>query len=134
MGCGNHQTWFIPDMYWPGAETEGAYSSHEAICVLNTNPERNAQVSIELYFEDREPLAGFTACCKASRTNHIRMDKQTNPDGIAVPRGIAYAALVRSDIPIVVQYTRVDTTPMPFSLMTTMAYPASLGDLKDEHV
>lgn len=109
-------------MFWPSAETEGPYVSHEAICVLNANGE-DAQISIELFFEDREPLGGFTVCCNAARTNHIRMDKLKNANGAAVPKGTPYAAIVRSDIPVLVQYTRVDTTPMPLSLMTTMAYP-----------
>jgi hypothetical protein len=122
MDCGKHQTWFIPDMFWPKTETGGAYTSHEAICVLNANGQ-DAQISLDLYFEDREPLSGFEVCCKAARTNHIRMDKLTNSSGVAVPQGTPYAAIVRSNIPVVVQYTRVDTTPMPFSLMTTMAYP-----------
>ena len=122
MVCDNHKTWFIPDMFWPEAQSDGPYISHEAVCVLNVN-DQDAQISIELYFEDREPLTGFSACCKASRTNHIRMDQLINTSGVAVPRGIAYAVILRSDLPVVVQYTRVDTTPMPLSLMTTMAYP-----------
>lgn len=122
MERGTHQTWFIPDMYLPAASAEVPYVSHEAVCVLNASAQ-DATLTLDLYFEDRDPLTGFTACCAAKRTNHIRMDTLTNKDGLAAPRGVPYAAILRSDLPVVVQYTRVDTTPMQFSLMTTMAFP-----------
>jgi hypothetical protein len=90
--------------------------------VLNTS-DQDAEITMTLYFEDREKMGGFKAVCKAERTNHIRMDKIRNEEGIGVPRGVPYAILVESNVEIVVQYSRMDTTQAEMALMTTIAYP-----------
>ncbi len=109
--------WMIPDMYWPEITTPGHYVSHEAICVLNAGP-RDAHLTVTFYFEDREPIVCGGLLCAAQRTNHMRMDKLA-----AVPMGVPYAALVCSDEPVVVQYSRLDTTQAENGLVTTIAYP-----------
>lgn len=114
--------WVIPDMYWPEHSAQGSYVSHESICVLNTSS-RDCDFSITLYFEDREPIKLIQLRCKAERTYHVRMDQITDHNGNRIPRGVPYAAIVVSKEPLVVQYTRVDTTQSENALMTTMAYP-----------
>jgi hypothetical protein len=115
------KAWFIPDGYWP-ENSSGLFPSHEAICVLNTG-NTDANIKITLYFEDRDKMDGFKAVCKAERTNHIRMDKIKDSEGRGVPRGVGYAAMVESDVDIIVQYSRMDTSQAGMALMTTMAYP-----------
>lgn len=116
--------WLIPDMYWPEITSDGHYVSHESICVLNTSG-LDCEIRIDLYFEDRPPVLGVASSCAAQRTHHIRMDKLKNIDGSeTVPKGVPYAAVVCASVPIVVQYTRVDTTQCENTLMTSMAYPA----------
>lgn len=115
-------TWFIPDCFWPEVTNGEHYVSHEAICVLNTG-KQDARINLTFYFEDREPLCGFTVECKAQRTNHIRLDQIINSDGEHIPRGVAYAAMIESDQPIIVQYSRLDTTQPEIGLMTTIAHP-----------
>ena len=115
------KTWLVPDCYWPEITTEGHYVSHEAICVLNTGDE-DATVHITLFFEDREPLDNFYAKCGARRTHHIRMDKLLDTAGAHIPMGTPYAALVESNVAIVAQYSRIDTTQVNETLATTIAY------------
>lgn len=112
--------WYIPDMYWPETD-QGDYVSHEAICVLNPG-DADCVVNIELYFEDRDPVKCMTQVCPAGRTVHIRIDMLKTCSGDSIPRGVGYAGLIRCSVPVVVQYTRVDTTQSPLALMTTMAY------------
>ena len=112
--------WFIPDAFYPVTDN-GEYVSHEAVCVLNTNDE-DAHISITLFFEDKEPIGGFEAVCGARRTNHIRMDRIVSKDGRKVERGIPYAMTVESDVPVIVQYSRCDTTQAPLSFMGLLAY------------
>jgi hypothetical protein len=112
--------WFIPDGYYPTASS-GAFPSHEAICVLNPGS-TDAQIDITLYFEDREKMEGFHAECQAERTNHIRMDKLINDAGQTVPAGVPYAMMVTSNVEIIVQYSRMDTTQPAMALMTTIAF------------
>lgn len=114
------KTWFIPDGFYPPI-SNGVYPSHEAICVLNTG-DADANIQITLYFEDRDKLEGFTAVCKAERTNHIRLDKIKNRQGEGVPSGVPYAMMITSDVDVIVQYSRMDTTQAEMALMTTMAY------------
>ena len=110
--------WFIPDCYWPAVDN-GDYVSHEAICVLNTSA-KPAEVSLTLYFEDREPLQGFKVEVGARRTLHIRMDKISNDKGETIPRGVPYATVVECAEQVTVQYTRVDTTQPSLTITTTI--------------
>lgn len=114
-----HTTWFIPDCYWPADGTDAPYVSHESICVLNPSDE-DARLSITLYFEDREPVGGYTAVCPARRTHHVRMDRQVNDRGAAIPRGVPYAAVAVSSVPVYVQYSRCDTTQPQMAFMTAI--------------
>jgi hypothetical protein len=115
------KAWLIPDMYWPEITSEGHYVSHESVCVLNTS-DQECKIDFILYYEDRAPISGLFAVCPPQRTLHVRMDRLTGEDGMHIPRGVPYAAVVNASIPVVVQYTRVDTTQSANSIMTTMAF------------
>ncbi len=114
-----HRVWFVPDCYWPEGGTEAPYVSHESICVLNTSDE-DAALDITLYFEDREPMEGFSAVCAARRTHHVRMDRQMTAQGETVPRGVPYAVRAMSNVPVWVQYSRCDTTQQQMAFMTAI--------------
>ena len=111
-------TKYIPDCYWPEVDN-GSYVSHEAFCVLNANA-IPAMVNITLYFEDRDPIGGFSVEVPAKRTLHIRMDRLKSANGDVVPRGVPYAAVVECAQDISLQYTRVDTTQPELSIATAM--------------
>jgi len=118
-------TWLIPDCFLPPIKLEQYaqdYVSHDAICVLNAG-DVDANISITLYYSDREPIEDLKAICPARRTNHVRMDQMKDHNGDPLPTGVPYAALVTSDTPIVVQYSRLDTTQNNNALMTTIAWP-----------
>ncbi|MCL2664479.1 MAG: sensory rhodopsin transducer [Defluviitaleaceae bacterium] len=111
--------WFIADAYYDSQSNH--QPSHESVCVLNTS-EVNAVITMTLYFEDRPKMKGFVSHCKAGRTHHIRMDKIKSKSGEPVPQDTPYAIVVESDVPVVVQYTRLDTAQAEMALMTTMGY------------
>jgi hypothetical protein len=119
---GGSRVWYVPDCFYPSTSSPGYYVSHEAICVLNAG-EEDALISVTLYFEDRDPIEGFEAVCKARRTNHIRLDKLKGADGEGIPMDVPYAIMLKSNVEIIAQYSRLDTTQAEMSLMTTMAYP-----------
>ncbi len=112
--------WFIPDAFYP-VKDNGDYVSHEAVCVLNTG-DTDAELDLTLYFEDREPLEGFHAACPARRTHHVRLDMIRSENGDPIQRGVPYAIYVRSNVPVVVQYSRCDTTQPELSFMGLLAY------------
>jgi hypothetical protein len=115
--------WYIPDAYLPQpVKADGPYVGHEAVCILNVNS-KDAHVRMDLYFEDRAPIKDIKIIVPAERTRHVRLDKSEQTDGVAIPVGVPYAIRVHSAMPIIVQYSRLDTTQKQCTLMTTMAYP-----------
>ena len=119
------RVWLIPDGYMASPPNDGkAYQSHEAICVLNIG-NQDAHLLLDVYFEDRDPLKDIAVTVGAERTFHIRLDKPEHLNGVVIPRDVPYAVRVRSDVPVIVQHSRLDTTQVNMSLMTTIAYPAA---------
>lgn len=114
------KVWIIPDGYIPELSS-GNLTSHESICVLNTASE-DAHLNITIFFEDREPLEDMAEVVQARRTKHIRTSSLAK-DGKAIPVGVPYAIEVKSDIPIIVQYSRLDATQAENALMSVIAYP-----------
>jgi hypothetical protein len=58
----------------------------------------------------------------ARRTKHTRFNELEDPESI--PRDTPYSSVIESDVPIVVQHTRLDSRQAENALMTTIAYPA----------
>lgn len=115
------KTWLIPDNYLNSVSLND-WNSHEAICVVNTS-DADAHIRLTLYFEDRDCRDDFVAECKAGRTHHIRLDKIKSTGGEEIPRDVPYSVMLESDVSLVVQYSRLDTSRRELALMTTMAYP-----------
>lgn len=117
------RTWLIPDGYMATPVNDGkAYQSHEAVCILNTGS-ADAHILLDIYFEDRAPLKEIPVTIGAERTFHVRLDKPEHLGGAVLPRDVPYAMRVRSDVPVIVQHSRLDTTQANMTLMTTIAYP-----------
>jgi hypothetical protein len=115
------KVWLISDSYLPD-RSNGELESHESACVLNVG-RRPAKLKITVYFEDREPMAGFEVECPAQRTAHIPLKKIKNRDGETIPLAKPMALMVESNVKVVVQHTRLDTSQTALALMTTMGYP-----------
>lgn len=113
--------WAIAEGFIPAQSTgsDPATMSHETACLLNAG-DRDARVTITLYFEDREPAGPYQVTVGARRTRHVRFDHLHDP--APVPRDTAYASVIESDVPIVVQHTRLDSRPHANGLMTTTAW------------
>jgi hypothetical protein len=122
--CAGHKRWVIPDGYIPPSSTgEGRpLVSHDAMCILNSS-DQDAQIDVTIFFTDREPAGPYKIIVKASRTKHFRFNEFTDPESI--PRDTDYASLIESDVPIVVQHTRLDSRQPALALMSTIAYSIS---------
>ena len=119
------KTWFIPDAYLATpADDDPVYKNHEAICVMNTTDD-DATLLLDFYFADREPIESVAISMPAKRCYHIRMDDPDQVGGHTIPFDTPYGVRVRSDVPVVVQYSRMYATTHNISLMTTMAHAIS---------
>jgi hypothetical protein len=117
-----HRVWVIAEGYIPDSSTGPApeMTSHETACILNA-AERDARIHITLYFEDRDPVGPYDVTVGARRTLHLRFNELEDPQ--PVPKATPFASVIESDVPIVVQHTRLDSRQSENALMTTIAYP-----------
>jgi hypothetical protein len=115
-------TWVIADGYIPPESTgpEPAMTSHDSACMLNAG-DADAHVELFLYFADREPVGPYRLTVPARRAHHQRFNDLSGPEPVAT--GVDYCCLIRSDVPIVVQHTRLDSRQAANALMSTIAYP-----------
>lgn len=114
--------WAIPEGYIPSRSVSSNHDlvSHEAVCLLNA-AEQEAEVSITLFFIDRDPVGPYRVKVGARRTLHLRFNDLSNPE--PVPRDTSYASVIESTVPIVVQHTRLDSRNPNIALLSTMAFP-----------
>lgn len=112
--------WAIAEGYIPEQShgPEPQMTSHETACILNTD-EHNARVRITVYFKDRDPVS-YDVVVPARRTLHLRFNDLWDPEPI--PRGTDYASVFESDVPVVVQHTRLDSRQAENALLSTVAY------------
>jgi hypothetical protein len=117
-----HTRWAIAEGYIP-RESHGPLPemlSHETACLLNAT-DQDADVAITIYFADREPAGPYRIRVPARRTRHVRFNDLDDPEPI--PRGTDYASVIESDVPIVVQHTRLDSRQAENALLSTVAFP-----------
>lgn len=113
--------WAIAEGYIPewsnGPKPE--FESHETVCILNAGDEE-ARVEITVYFSDREPAGPYRLTVPVRRTRHVRFNELKDPEPI--PKGTDFASVIRSDVPVVVQHTRLDSRQAENALLSTIAY------------
>jgi hypothetical protein len=123
MSAIGHKVWAIAEGYIPSTGAQGSreLESHETACLLNAG-DTDANVTLLLYFTGREPAGPYRVRVPARRTLHLRFNDLADPE--PVPRGTDYASVIRSDVPIVVQHTRLDSRRDGLALLSTIAFPA----------
>lgn len=114
--------WVIAEGYIP-AESHGPepqMTSHETVCILNPS-DQNADIEITIYYSDREPVGPYRVTVPARRTRHLRFNDLREPEPI--PRDTDYSSVIRSNVPIVAQHTRLDSRQARNALLSTIAFP-----------
>ena len=120
-GATGHRRWAIAEGYIPAGSTGPAPQmiSHETACILNTS-DRDAHVEITIYFADREPAGPYRVTVPARRTRHVRFNDLSDPEPI--PLDTDYSSVLESDVPVVVQHTRLDSRQAENALLSTIAF------------
>ncbi|HZD88704.1 MAG TPA: sensory rhodopsin transducer [Pseudolabrys sp.] len=116
-----HRRWAIAEGYIPSGSLsqDHAFVSHEACCLLNAGSEE-ARIEIMLYFTDRDPVGPYKVTLGAQRTLHLRFNDLKDP--APVPRDVSYASVIESNVPVVVQHTRLDSRHPNIALLSTIGY------------
>jgi hypothetical protein len=116
--------WAIAEGYIPGSShgPEPQMTSHETACILNAG-NTEAHVTITIFFADRDPIGPYRVTVPARRTQHVRFNDLTHP--APVPVDTEYASVIESDVPIVVQHTRLDSRQSENALLSTIAFAES---------
>lgn len=113
--------WAIAEGYIPAWShgPEPQLTSHETACILNAS-DVDAHLEIIVYFVDREPAGPYLILVPARRTRHIRFNELEDPEPI--PLDTPFASVLESDVPVVVQHTRLDSRQAENALLSTIAF------------
>jgi hypothetical protein len=106
-----------PYSHGPGPQL----TSHETVCILNPS-DTDAEVKISIYYSDREPGGPYRLIVPARRTKHVRFNNLDDPEPI--PTDTDFASVIESNVPIVVQHTRLVSRQAETALLSTIAYAA----------
>jgi hypothetical protein len=119
-----HRVWAIAEGFIPGSShgPEPQMSSHETACILNTSS-GEAHITLTIYFADKDPAGPYRVVVPARRTKQVRFNDLTEP--APIPRDTDFGCVIESDVPVVVQHTRLDSRQAENALLSTMAFPVA---------
>jgi hypothetical protein len=112
--------WIFPDGFLPARGADGDYVGHDCLCIVNTGLE-TAECLLDFYFEDRDPKLEVAVRVGPRRSLHLRLDQPERLGGYELPRETPYSLRLRSTVPVVAQYSRLDVK------QSNMAFLSSLG-------
>ncbi len=115
------KTWVIAEGYIPsyGTGKEPEFTSHETACILNTSNE-DAHIEITIFYTNRDPVGPYKVTLGARRTIHLRFNDLDDPEKI--PLDTDFASVIASNVPVIVQHTRLDSRQAENALLSTIAY------------
>jgi hypothetical protein len=100
---------------------EPDFTSRDQLSLLNTG-QQSASLELTLFHAESDPVGPYRLQVAPRRLRRIRINDLIDP--AAPPLGSEYGVLIRADVPIVVQFTRLDSGQREVGLCGTMAYPA----------
>ena len=114
------QNWIFPDCELPPSG-DFPLKGHESVIVLNPGLEK-AEILLTFYFTDKHPIQNINVSVEAERVRCFRMDKPEEIGGVVIPRETQYALSLKSSVPVVVQYGRLDTRDQPMAFYINTGY------------
>jgi hypothetical protein len=116
-----HKRWAIAEGYIPSTShgPEPEMTSHETFCVLNVS-EMEAHLQVWIFYSDQDPVGPYEVSVPPRRTKHVRYNELDHP--APVPRDTEFASIIESDVPVVIQHTRLDSRQAENALISTIAF------------
>ena len=113
--------WVIPEGYIPDYSNGPApeMTSHETACILNTG-DVAALIELTIFFEDSEPFGPYIINVAARRTLHMRFNDLASPH--ILPTNTNYSSVFISNVPVIIQHSRLDSRQAENALLSTIAY------------
>ena len=122
MKANGAKVWTFADGWLPEKVDDGGpLEAHEALMIVNTGSVE-ANVKLDLYFDDKDPVKDIPVTVGAERVNCLRLDIPEHIGGTVIPPMTQYAMRVRSDVNIVVQFGRLDTTQYNLAYYINVGY------------
>ncbi len=118
--------WAFPDAFLPAkghpykTTNQGDQYGHESLCIINYN-QNPANIVLDFLYEDQDSIENYSFSMKAKRSLHLRLD-HLKLNGLKLPREKPYSIVLKSDIEVVAQLSRLDTTSDKNAFMTTMGW------------
>jgi hypothetical protein len=124
MSVIGRKQWAIAEGYIPPYShgPEPQMVSHEAVCILNPGHDA-AYIEIMIFYEDRDPVGPYRFTIEPRRTRHLRFNNFEDPE--TIQQDTPFSSVISSNVPIVVQHTRLDSRQSQNALLSTIAFPGS---------
>lgn len=113
--------WYFPDGEIPSMGDDPEIYGHESLIILNPN-NKDAHIKITLYWTNRAPETSNIIKVESERVRCLRANEKADFFGRESNAGEQYAIRLESDIPVVVQYGRLDITQPNMAFYTTNGY------------
>lgn len=113
------RNWVFCDGDLPPAGDKEPFG-HEALMVVNLNDEP-AELSIDILFEDRDPVKNITQKLEGQRVVCIRLDKPIGDQKYKIPHG-QYALVLHSNLPVVAVFGRLDVRQPNLAYYSVQGY------------
>ena len=122
MSDSGAKVWVFADGWLPRKTScPSGLEAHEALMILNTGS-KTAHVKLDFYFDNKDPVKDVpVVVVAAERVVCLRLDHPDEIGGLVIPPMTQYALRVRSDVKVVVQFGRLDTT------QNNLAYYINVG-------
>ncbi len=95
--------------------------SHDKVSILNTT-EEEAVVELFVFYEDEKPVGPFEIMIAPKRLKKVGFNFLIDPTAIYLERN--YSCYMRSNVKVVVQFSRMNTGIDSNAEMGTMAFPS----------
>jgi hypothetical protein len=112
--------WFFPDGDRPPLG-DSLLKGHESFIVLNPN-DRDAHLAFTLYFTDSIPVKNILMTVCAERVACFQTHRPEHFGEHVLPFCVQYAVKIESDVPVIIQYGRLDPRQNNLAYYTTMGY------------